>query len=512
MTSTERQARQLVVSYHDKNSASVLELLRDSKSISLDLDCGDAESSGQYLTYWESTTRKMLYLSELEEIRIVGGLLEKISVTVLENIFCNLHRIRKVKITGEVGQDNLDIAGKGLWRYPSLECVEINGRIVHTDNPFFLLQKLGHNPKITLYSIASTDVTEYEAHQIANKKKNTWPDLHSLSIRGCMRENGVEDILIDAIASCPFYTSNLKGVLFRDGTSKAELAELLSTPGTLQRIELQQWATPQNENFERQLLTALSSNSSLVELELNGLSPLASQYFEISLKEGLQSLKHLKLVCKRNFSDDKMSSLLQAIGTHACIQHLFIENIEQHQSLVLASSLARNTHLLTLVLHYGRRRVTYASYVAFLRMIFGNVTLRALQFMISKRCMRMTEHPRSWSNFQSALKENYGLHQFVIPTHATNHEIYSWQECAYTNIPLQVHLCHMNHAGRKYVLEDPSNRGKAVKVLDAVIDDLDSLYFHLSENPAACDLGPEYLQSPRTAGRKRVLGGNLKLR
>jgi len=47
-------------------------------------------------------------------------------------------------------------------------------------------------------------------------------------------------------------------------------------------------------------------------------------------------------------------------------------------------------------------------------------------------------------------------------------------------------LFEMNHAGRRYLLSDPSDKNQGFYVLNSVRDDLDSLFLHLRENPNLC--------------------------
>jgi hypothetical protein len=49
-------------------------------------------------------------------------------------------------------------------------------------------------------------------------------------------------------------------------------------------------------------------------------------------------------------------------------------------------------------------------------------------------------------------------------------------------------ITKLNDHGREYLLGEPDNRQKGVKVLERVRNDLDCLFFHLRENPCLCAL------------------------
>jgi hypothetical protein len=48
-------------------------------------------------------------------------------------------------------------------------------------------------------------------------------------------------------------------------------------------------------------------------------------------------------------------------------------------------------------------------------------------------------------------------------------------------------ILRLNEAGRRYLIEDGSSVSKGVKVLSAVSEEINCVFFHLSENPRLCD-------------------------
>ena len=67
---------------------------------------------------------------------------------------------------------------------------------------------------------------------------------------------------------------------------------------------------------------------------------------------------------------------------------------------------------------------------------------------------------------RQALQENYTLEQVIIEKWSTSLDI-----------------TRLNQAGRRYMLEDAASRSKCIAVLAKVKNHVDSLYFHLRENP-----------------------------
>ena len=49
-------------------------------------------------------------------------------------------------------------------------------------------------------------------------------------------------------------------------------------------------------------------------------------------------------------------------------------------------------------------------------------------------------------------------------------------------------LLRLNRAGRKYILQDPTNHQENLFVLSVTRDDLNCLYLHLRENPSICNV------------------------
>jgi hypothetical protein len=65
-------------------------------------------------------------------------------------------------------------------------------------------------------------------------------------------------------------------------------------------------------------------------------------------------------------------------------------------------------------------------------------------------------------------------------------------------------ILRLNRAGRHYLVQDMGSIAKGVEVLVAVSDHLESLFYHLRENPVLCDLEHCYPVTGTVASNESV--------
>ena len=100
----------------------------------------------------------------------------------------------------------------------------------------------------------------------------------------------------------------------------------------------------------------------------------------------------------------------------------------------------------------------------------------------------------SWpANLIYAVMSNFGLTHFggTCLDFDRHHFFTDWLKSLVKGVLV------MNRAGRRYLLDDPHDKGKGVKVLAAVYYNLDCIFLHLVENPFLC-----YRDEPQNADTK----------
>jgi hypothetical protein len=83
-----------------------------------------------------------------------------------------------------------------------------------------------------------------------------------------------------------------------------------------------------------------------------------------------------------------------------------------------------------------------------------------------------------------AVKQSYTIQHIILRSRPHPNVYSSWDAVSVTAINV---ICRFNRSGRRYMKVDLSNQSEGLKVLEAVKDDLDCLYFHLRENPMLCE-------------------------
>lgn len=113
---------------------------------------------------------------------------------------------------------------------------------------------------------------------------------------------------------------------------------------------------------------------------------------------------------------------------------------------------------------------------SFVEALGENNTLKSVDIRLPFCWERVDASNKGMQLLQGALKHSYGISCFE----------------GGLNDPAVEMICILNAAGRRYLTNDPSSPTSGVRVLSAVADNLDAIFFHLLENPSLC--------TSRTAG------------
>jgi hypothetical protein len=82
-----------------------------------------------------------------------------------------------------------------------------------------------------------------------------------------------------------------------------------------------------------------------------------------------------------------------------------------------------------------------------------------------------------------AVKKSYTIQHIRLDSRRGSNLVDSWDADMMANISM---ICRLNRSGRAYMAGDSNNQREGFKVLGAVNEDLNCLYFHLRENPLLC--------------------------
>jgi hypothetical protein len=178
--------------------------------------------------------------------------------------------------------------------------------------------------------------------------------------------------------------------------------------------------------------------------------------------------------------------LLPALGTNASLKQVSITGgLSRQASIDIASHISRNTsiELLCLMAMCGDGEEALddqdeenlpPSFFPKARLVEAlgrNTTLRVLDARFRRRFEMLIQKGEGSKQLDEAFRKNYGIVELLGPCERNS----------------MIHvICKLNKAGRKYLIDDPSNREQAIQVLAEVTRSLDALFFHLSENPSLC--------------------------
>jgi hypothetical protein len=187
------------------------------------------------------------------------------------------------------------------------------------------------------------------------------------------------------------------------------------------------------------------------------------------------TLETLKLLRIKSVDNDTClwREAFSFLATNAALKTLhmqFISNITNSRvATILTDVLAmvcENESLETLYMPCRGNR--FEDYPTFVAAIQPNTTLKTFRFSNLTFCVDQDE----CKDLTSVLKKNYGLEDFPGLRIGAG-EIRS--------------ILDLNQAGRHYLVQDGSSISKGVDVLSRVSSDINSVFFHLLENPRLCD-------------------------
>jgi hypothetical protein len=285
----------------------------------------------------------------------------------------------------------------------------------------------------------------------------------------------------------------------------AVIASALKSNTTLKRLHL--YDIGADEVFYDVLAAALLSNSTLhylfVDCTGNCCSWLAPLFLALQGNNGLKKL----IIYGIDLIDEKLSTAMRIglgmnstlevlqfpgitghndtclwrealsfLRTHTALKALHIhfeENVtESHATAIrmeVPAMLRENESLETLSMTSNDAR--FEDYLVFVDAIQLNTTLKSLRLHPSDAEDIFVDEDES-KDLISVLKKNYGLE--AIP--------------GLINGAGDVNsIFELNRAGRRYLVQDGSSISKGVQVLSRVSNDINSVLFHLLENPRLCD-------------------------
>jgi hypothetical protein len=255
------------------------------------------------------------------------------------------------------------------------------------------------------------------------------------------------------------------------------LAAALLSNSTLQRLKFDGSGRC---SFLSQLFLALQVNHSLKKLSIYG-NDLIDEKLSTAMKLGLGKNSMLESLSLTNIkSGDNVTCLwreaLSLLRTNATLRTLYMafeQNVtESHATAIrreVAAALRENESLETLTvisLDAGLE-----DYLACVVAIHPNTTLKRFRLHPSYRADSCVNDDETKDLIKS-LKKNYGLEKLPGLRIGAG-DIRS--------------IFDLNRAGRRYLVQDESSISKGVAVLSRVSNDINSVFFHLLENPRLCD-------------------------
>jgi hypothetical protein len=157
-----------------------------------------------------------------------------------------------------------------------------------------------------------------------------------------------------------------------------------------------------------------------------------------------------------------------------CFEHNVTESHAATIRMEVLATLGENQSLRTLSMPTTDAR--FEDYLVCVAAVKSNTTLKS-QPNTALKSLRLHTAPFDMDDDEmkdliTVLKKNYGLEEFAGLRHGAGD----------VNSILQ-----LNRAGRRYLVQDGSSISKGVDVLTRVNDDINSVFFHLLENPRLCD-------------------------
>jgi hypothetical protein len=303
---------------------------------------------------------------------------------------------------------------------------------------------------------------------------------------------------------------SLREVLFRyvvfTNTLSRAVAKALKERSGITDLHFSSCSFPEDETvFCEVLAPALLSNSTLKRLEFyygsGGCSFLSQLFLALQVNVGLKTLK----IYGFELIDENLSTAMRlGLGKNSMLQYLSLSNIKSGDNDTClwreALSLLRtNATLKTLYMAFEKNvteshataiRMEVAAalrenesletlsmtsldagledYLACVDAIHPNTALKSLEL----RYVPPGVDDDEMKDLIPVLKKNYGLEE-IRGLRLGAGDVNS--------------ILQLNRAGRRYLIEDGSSILKGVAVLSRVSNDINSVFFHLLENPRLCD-------------------------
>jgi hypothetical protein len=247
----------------------------------------------------------------------------------------------------------------------------------------------------------------------------------------------------------------------------------------------------------------------LSETKVQGVKLNCCEMFDaVSLARALTSSNlsafrssHLEFV-EHGGSTDFLSTLTAGLPFMKNLEDLEVDLIESVggepvdcESFVRAT--ASCPRLKRLVLSLRSNSATKDAAIAYCRQTRTNIednTIKGSKTAADK-------HAHHCSLLFEVVKKSYTIQLVRLVTSRGSNIVDLWDVDMMANTRM---ICRLNRSGRAYMAGDSNNQREGFKVLGAVNEDLNCLYFHLRENPLLCRE-----QSTATAYRKRRRDGDL---
>jgi hypothetical protein len=325
--------------------------------------------------------------------------------------------------------------------------------------------------KVEFESIVFTN-TLCQAVAKSLKERSEITDLH---FHSCSFPGGGSAVIASALKT----NTTLKRLSFEDGADKAfydVLAAALLSNSTLQDLSFDgsvsnSWLSP--------VFLALQVNNGLKKLTIHGID-LIDEKLSTAMRLGLgknSTLESLELsIIKLGDNDTCLRreafSFLRTNTALKTLDMIFEHDVtESHATAIRMEALTmlhENESLETLSMVSDAR---FEDYLVLVAAIQPNTTLKSLQlrqFFYADFCVNVDET----KDLIPVLKKNYGL-EAIPGLHHGAGDVNS--------------ILQLNRAGRRYLVQDGFSISKGVDVLSGVSNDINSVFFHLLENPRLCD-------------------------
>jgi hypothetical protein len=291
-------------------------------------------------------------------------------------------------------------------------------------------------------------------------------------------DNGADEVFCEVLAAALLSNSTLQNLVF-DGSGSCS------------------WLPP--------LFLALQVNSGLKELRIDGIN-LIDEEGSTAMKLGLGNNSTLELLDLKNIMGHTDTSLwreaLSFLRTnttlkalHMCFEGNATVSYATTIRMEVLAMLRENESLETLFMPC--RETRFEDYPVFVSAIQPNTTLKSLCLYEGDSCLDEDK----MKDLMPFLTKNYRLEE--IPGLRIG--------AGDVNSILQ-----LNQAGRHYLIEDGFSISKGVAVLSRVNDDINSVLFHLLENPILCNRSAVEMSSSsignmdNSAGSTPVASGNRR--